>query len=62
MTNILISTLFKTYKHISYLSLFRFPKNATVDQKVTILGGVFLINQLYFEGGTDDQPDGGNMA
>jgi len=32
----------------------RFPKNATVDQKATILGGVFLINQLYFEGGGDE--------
>lgn len=32
----------------------KFPKEASVEQKAVILGGVFLINQLYFEGDAGD--------
>jgi hypothetical protein len=32
-----------------------FPEASTPNEKAIILGGVFLINQLFFEGGEDDK-------
>ena len=36
----------------------KFPPGAKSDTKARMLGSLFLLNQLYFEGGNDDRQPG----